>query len=140
MWKYKSKTRKEIAGSGLGGEVLNECEQLLEDLIERYEESERRIEESLSDKKVQDQEDKKKAIDMRQKAMEMYGETRVHKDLDREDGSSKERKLRQTSFDMMTFLREKIDRYGEMKREELEAREHDREVRECDREAREREQ
>ena len=60
MRKYKSKARQKIAGSGLGGEELNEYEQLLEDLIEKYEESERRKEESSSDKKVQGQEDKKK--------------------------------------------------------------------------------
>ena len=68
MGKYKSKARKEIAGTGLAGEELTENEQFLEDIIERYEQSERRIEESLFDKKVQSQEDKKK--DMQQKAME----------------------------------------------------------------------
>ena len=51
-------------------------EQLLEDLIEKYEESERKTEESSSDKKVQDQEDKKKAMHIRKKTMETYGETR----------------------------------------------------------------
>ena len=40
MQKYKSKARKEIAGTGLGNEKLTEYKQLLEDLIERYEESE----------------------------------------------------------------------------------------------------
>ena len=65
---------------------------------------------------------------MQQKAMETYGETRKRKDLEGEDDSSKERKLRRTSFDMMTFFREKMDRDSEMKREELEAREHDKEA------------
>ena len=61
MRKYKSKARKEIAGSRLGEEEPNDYEQLLQDLIERYEESERRTEESSSDEKVQ--EVKKKAMD-----------------------------------------------------------------------------
>ena len=65
---------------------------------------------------------------MQQKAMETYGETRKRKDLEGEDDSSKERKLRRTSFDMMTFFRKKMDRDSEMKREELEAREHDKEA------------
>ena len=38
-----NKARKEIAGTGLGVEELTEYEQLLENLIERYEESERRV-------------------------------------------------------------------------------------------------
>ena len=56
-------------------------------------------------KKVQSQEDNKKAMDLLQKAMKTYGETRKRKDLEGDD-SSKERKLRRTSF-YMTFLREK---------------------------------
>ena len=64
MQKYKSKGRKEINGTGLGCEELYEYKQLLEDFVERYEESERGTEESSSDKKVLDQENKKKAVDM----------------------------------------------------------------------------
>ena len=64
MRKYKSKGRKEINGTGLGWEELYEYKQLLEDFVERYEESERGTEESSSDKKVLDQENKKKAVDM----------------------------------------------------------------------------
>ena len=40
MRKYKAKIRKEVHGTSLGGQELTECETLLEDLIERYEESE----------------------------------------------------------------------------------------------------
>ena len=59
--------------------------------------------------------------------METYGETRKLQDLEGEDDSS-----RRTSFDMRTFLRENLDRDSEMKKAELEAREHNREARECD--------
>ena len=83
---------------------------------------------------MQSQEDKKKAMDMRQKAMETYGETRKRKDVEGEDDSS-----RRTSFDMRIFLREKLDRDSEMNRAELEAREHNREAREYDIQAREKE-
>ena len=44
MKRYKSKTRQEVKGTDLGGEELSENEQLLEDLTERFEESERRTE------------------------------------------------------------------------------------------------
>ena len=79
---------------------------------------------------MQGQEDKKKAIDMWQKAMETYGGTRKRKDLEGEGDSSKERKSKRTSFDMMTFRQGKMDPDSEMKREELETRERDREARE----------
>ena len=49
--------------------------------------------------------------------METYGGTRKRKDLEGESDSSKERKSKRTSFDMMTFRRGKIDRDSEMKRE-----------------------
>ena len=65
MGKYKSKARKEIAGTGLAGEELTENEQFLEDIIERYEQSKRRIEESLFDKKVQSQQDKRRICNKR---------------------------------------------------------------------------
>ena len=104
--KILSKARKVIAGTGLGDEGLTEYEQPLEELTERYEESERRTVETLSDKKVQSQEDKKKAIDIQQK--EMYGKTRKRKDLEGDDDSSKERKSRRKSFDMITFFPGKL--------------------------------
>ena len=55
MLKYKSKPKKEINETGLGGEELTKYEQLLKDPIERYEESERKSEESASYKKPNDQ-------------------------------------------------------------------------------------
>ena len=55
MLKYKSKPKKEINETGLGGEELTKYEQLLKDPIERYEESERKPEESASYKKPNDQ-------------------------------------------------------------------------------------
>ena len=39
--RYKSKTRLEIKNTGLGGEELTGNKQLLEDIIERFEESKR---------------------------------------------------------------------------------------------------
>ena len=38
MKRYKPKIRREVKGTGLGGKELSENEQLLQDLIERFEE------------------------------------------------------------------------------------------------------
>ena len=51
MKKYKAKIRKEVQGTGRGGQELAEYETLLEDLIERYEESELKSEQEVADKK-----------------------------------------------------------------------------------------
>ena len=51
MRKYKAKIRKKVQGTGLGGQELIEYKTLLEDLIERYEESELKSEEEVADKK-----------------------------------------------------------------------------------------
>ena len=42
MKRNRSKTRQKVKGNGLEREELSENEQVLEDLIERFEESERR--------------------------------------------------------------------------------------------------
>ena len=44
MKRHKSKTRREVKGTGIGDEELSENQQLLVDLIERFEESERKTE------------------------------------------------------------------------------------------------
>ena len=82
---------------------------MLEDLIGRYEESERKTEENSS-----------KSAELREQWIcdKTYGQIRKRKDLEEEDDNSKEKKA---SFDMKNFFREKMDQDSEMKREELEA-------------------
>ena len=75
MRKYNAKIRKEVQGTSLGGQELTECETLLEDLIERYEESELKSEQEVTDKKSIEK-DKQTALDIRKTAMERYGETK----------------------------------------------------------------
>ena len=48
---YRAKIRKEVQGTGLGGQELTEYETLLEDLIERYEEKQLKPEQKVADKK-----------------------------------------------------------------------------------------
>ena len=69
---YKSKIRKEVKGTGLGGEELSENEQLLEDSVERFEESERRTEADAQKTQSDIENKKKKTQELRKKAMERF--------------------------------------------------------------------
>ena len=124
MRKHKAKTRKEVQGTGLGGEEPTEYETLLEDLIERYEESELETTEKKAVEK-----DKQTVLDIRKTAMERYGETKKRRELEGED-QPKEKKSRRTSSDMLTFLQEKLEFDREKSREEQERKERERETRE----------
>ena len=67
MKKYKSKTRQEVKSTGPGGEEVSENEQLLDDLIERFEESERRTETDTKQGQSDIENAKKKAQEIRKK-------------------------------------------------------------------------
>ena len=76
MKMYKSKTRREVKDTGLGSEELSENEQLLENLTERFEESEHRTEVDAPKRQSNIENEKKKAQEIRKKkAMEGFGET-----------------------------------------------------------------
>ena len=51
MRKYKAEWGKEIQGTGLGGEEPTEGETLLENLVKKYQESDSKIEQKVTDKK-----------------------------------------------------------------------------------------
>ena len=61
MKKYKSKTRQEVKDAGLEGEELSKNEELLEELTDRFEESERRME-ANAQKRQSDIENKKRKL------------------------------------------------------------------------------
>ena len=64
MKRYKPKTRRETKGTGLGCKELSENEQLLEDLIERFEESGRRTKADTQKTLPYIENEKKKAQEM----------------------------------------------------------------------------
>ena len=70
MKRYKSKTRREVKDTGLRGKELSENEQLLGDLIERFEESGRRTKGDTQKTLPYIENEKKKVQEMRKKAME----------------------------------------------------------------------
>ena len=121
MRKYKAKIRKEVQGTGLGGQELTKYETLLEDLIERYEENQLKSEHEVADKKSIEK-DKQTASDIRKSAMEQYGETKKRREIEGDD-QPKEKKSRRTNSDMLTFLHEKLEFDKERLRQEQERRE-----------------
>ena len=78
--KYKSKTIREVKGSGLEGEVLSENKQLLEDVIERFGESECRT--KADNPKRQSYIENEKKSSRNEKTMGRFGETRKRKEQD----------------------------------------------------------
>ena len=83
MKRCTSKRRQEIIGTGLGCEELSENEQLLEDLTERYEESECRTEvdtqkrQSGIDNKKKRSRNEKKAIEDLEREENVKGKMKV---------------------------------------------------------------
>ena len=77
-----------------------------------------------------EKDDKEKAQDIRNKAMETFGDTRKRKELMEGGNEPKDKKCKRSSSDMISFLREKMEMDNESKllslqnaREEREARE-----------------
>ena len=104
---YKAKIRKEVQGTGLGGQKLTEYETLLEDLIERYEEKQLKSEQGVADKKSIET-DKETILDIRKTAIKQYGETKKHREMEGDD-QPKEKNSRRTSSDVLTFLQQKLE-------------------------------
>ena len=77
--RYKSKTRREVKRTALWREGFSKNEQLLEDLVERFEESERRPQADTQKRQSYIEIEKNKAQEMGQKAKERFGETRKPK-------------------------------------------------------------
>ena len=108
MRKCKAKIRKEVQGTDLGGQELTEYETLLEDLIERYEESELKSEQEVADKKSIEK-DKQTALHIRKTAMERYGKLRNVEKWKVMTSQKKKGSRRRTSSDMLTFLQKKLE-------------------------------
>ena len=68
MKRYKSKTRREVKDTGLRGKELSENEQLLQDLIERFEESGRRTKGDTQKTLPYIENEKNKVQEMRKKS------------------------------------------------------------------------
>ena len=117
--KYKTKASKAKLVSGLGGDIPTESKGLLEELYNIFTDTEKKNDNESQQKKLVNETEKNKAVEMRTKAMERFGETRKRKD---EDNVSEKKKLvnRRSSSDTLIFLKEKLEYDKENKRLERE--------------------
>ena len=77
MKRYKLKTIQEVKGTRLASGELSENDQLLEDLIERFQESERRTKADNQKRQSYIENKKKRAQEMRKKQWKRSGEMKV---------------------------------------------------------------
>jgi hypothetical protein len=74
--RHQAKVAKEERGTGLGGEELTEKEALLEELVDIRDETESRVEEEAGVRRGNAEVERSQALEMRERAIERYGETR----------------------------------------------------------------
>lgn len=102
--KYKKKMTEEERASGISPE-MSEIDKLLEQIIERFEESDKETGDKGEQAERSKTEDRKKAEEMRKLSMEKLGETFNRKG---EDGGATPRK-RESGSETIVYLREKAE-------------------------------
>ena len=112
---------EEERASGISPE-MSEIDKLLEQIIERFEESDRESGDKGEQGERSKTEDRKKAEEMRKLSMEKLGETLKRKG--EEDGGATPRK-RASGSETIVYLREKAERDFDLRKEELETRKMD---------------
>ncbi|XP_078382732.1 uncharacterized protein LOC144665364 [Oculina patagonica] len=120
--RYKSKTSRELKGSGTGGDELTEFELLMEDMIALSEESDKKAASARANANA----DRQKALEIRKKAMETMGESKKRQ-ADADD-EVKEKKKRRSGGDTMSWLREKTEIDAKLKEKELEEQKQEKEI------------
>ena len=118
--KVKAKLAKEERASG-GGEVLqSESDKLVEELITLRDESEKKGEDQSEAKREAVVNEKKQALEMRDRALERIGKTRKRNEEERaEEKKTVERKRRRSGGDMLEWLRERAEADVEIKKQEI---------------------
>ena len=116
--KYIAQARKQEGATGLGGEEPTEYETLIEEIIELSKESDLKYINDTGVKKSE-QDDKQKAIDMRQTAMERFGQTKKRESSENSSDLN-EKRPRRSSNDTIEFLREKMAADDAAKKEQRE--------------------
>ena len=117
--KFKRKIKEEEKASGIDVEPASELEQALEDICA--------LEESLpaevmDSKQAKAEANKLKAEEIRQKAMESFGQTKL-----REGQEEPSKKKRRGGNDSIQFLREKSEKELEVRKQELKLKEKEQE-------------
>ena len=120
--KWRIKVRQEERESGGGDKEMSEAEKL----VELEMEIEKTKEQNDEAKKLVEGE-KKKAIEMRERAMERFRQTKKREEETEKDEGKKEKKRRR-SGEAIEWLREKGENMREMKEQELQERREEREA------------
>ena len=104
--KYRARLTREERSTGKGGAELTESESLLAELIDLEDEIERQVESENEEKQHRMEQERGQALEMRQRAMERFGQTRKRAGQANEDGKEKKRRR---SGEMMKWLQERIE-------------------------------
>jgi len=118
--KVKAKLAKEERASG-GGEVLqSESAKLVGELITLRDESEKKGEDQSEGKRVAVVNEKKQALEMRDRALERIGETRKRNEEERaEKKKTVGKKRRRSGGDILEWLKERAESDLEIKKQEI---------------------
>lgn len=115
--KFKKRMAEEESASGISPE-MSETDKLLDQIIERFEESDREACENSEQGEKNKENDRKKAEEMRKRSMEKLGETKKRK---AEDGEVTPRK-RASGSETLVYLREKAEKEFDLRKGELEVK------------------
>lgn len=117
--KWREKVRRQENESGGGDEQLTEVEILVEELVEMENESEKKSEQVDDGHKKAVTEEKKRATELRDRALERFSQTRKRHEYDesKNDEEKKEPKRRRSGGEVMEWLKEKGE-YGRQLREQ----------------------
>ena len=124
--KLKAKMSRQEKESGGGDERQTEVEILVEELVPVEEEA-KRAEEQDGAKKEAAASEKKQAIEMRDRALERFGETRKRHEEEKEEGK-KETKRRRSGGEALEWLKEKGEILRQMKEQEAKDTKEEREM------------
>lgn len=120
--KYKAKMHQEETASGISVDDMSEIDVLLEELVGK-EESLNKVGDAQSGKQ---KEDKSKAEDIRQKALERYSETKKRKSTENGDECGekpkRQRRSSRTELPLVEIMQEKVKTERELRQQELDLR------------------
>lgn len=116
--KYKQKMTEEAKASGISPE-LTETDKLLEQIIEMFEESDSEGGENSQQVKLNKENERKKAEEMRYRSMEKLGETLKRKATDNGQVTPKRRG---SGTETLVYLRDKAEKQFELRKEGVEVK------------------
>lgn len=119
--KWREKVRRQENESGGRDEQLTEVEILLEELVEMENESEKKAEQEGDGHKKAVAEEKKKATELRERALERFSQTRKRHEHEesKNDEEEKEPKRRRSGGEVMEWLKEKGEYGRQLSEQEL---------------------